>query len=84
MSAFGRPATRLRRALTAVALLLVLWLGSAGDAWAAPKKPAAAAPTGKSYVLPYAVVMFGVMLGMMAVCRTGRRADEPPRQEKKL
>jgi hypothetical protein len=71
---------------TAILLVFIgaLWSASPADAWAwqRKKKEEPAAAAGKSYVFPYAIVMMGIMAGMMAVCRPGRRADEPPRPEK--
>ena len=65
-------------------VMTALWNASPADAWAwqRKKKEEPAAAAGKSYVFPYAIVMMGIMGGMMAVCRPGRRADEPPRPEK--
>jgi hypothetical protein len=74
-----------RRVVVIAALLLGIWLAGSSEAWAAKRReePKNTAPAGKSYVLPYGIVMFAIMLGMMAVLRPGRRADEPPRPEEK-
>ena len=74
-----------RRFVVAFAVLLTLCIGVADQAWAKGKKAKEEEPaaTGKSYVVPYGLVLMGVTLGLMAVCRPGRRADEPAKQESK-
>ncbi len=58
------------------------WLGTAGVALAkksaAPKAPEVAE---KEYVLPYALVMMLVALGMIVVCRASSRGTQPKTDE---
>jgi hypothetical protein len=50
----------------------------AAEALAQRKKAAAeAAPAGKSYVIPYMVVVLCIALGLVVVCRSGNRSKEP-------
>jgi hypothetical protein len=75
-----------RRGIVVIALLLTLWLAGAGEAWAKGRKAPQAeekGPTGKGYVVPYGIVMMAVALGLITVCRQGRRADEPKKPEPK-
>jgi hypothetical protein len=37
----------------------------------------AAAPATKSYVVPYMVVVLCIALGLLVVCRSGGRSNEP-------
>jgi TRAP-type C4-dicarboxylate transport system permease small subunit len=53
-----------------------------GVAWAKPHKEAAAEVQSKSYVLPYAVVVLGIGLGVIVVLRPVKRDDEPKQQIK--
>jgi hypothetical protein len=48
-------------------------------AWAKPKKEPVQEKAQKSYVLPYAIVVLGVALGMILVLRPVRRENEPKR-----
>lgn len=66
-------ATRLNVAL----VTLGAWSVLAGSAWAATKKKAVEAPPEKSYVLPYFLVLLSMGLGIMILCRPGKRASEP-------
>jgi hypothetical protein len=74
-----------RRFVVIAAVLLTLCMGAADQAWAKGKKAKEEEPaaTGKSYIMPYGLVLMGITLGLMAVCRPGRRADEPGKQEDK-
>jgi hypothetical protein len=40
-------------------------------------KDAPAAPGEKSYVLPYVIVVLCIALGLLVVCRSGGRSNEP-------
>jgi hypothetical protein len=85
MNALNRLVNAWRRAIVAFALLMTLALAGTGDAWArGPRKePETKAATGKNYMWPYGLVMMAITLGMMAVCKQGRRADEPTKPEPK-
>jgi hypothetical protein len=85
MNSASRLWSASRRVVVVVAVLLTLCIGAADQAWAKGKKAKEEEPaaTGKSYVMPYGLVLMGVTLGLMAVCRPGRRADEPAKQENK-
>jgi hypothetical protein len=62
----------------AVALVtLGAWSVLAGAAWAASKKKAVEAAPEKSYVIPYFLVLLSMGLGIMILCRPGKRASEP-------
>jgi hypothetical protein len=41
------------------------------------KADPAAAPGEKSYVLPYVIVVLCIALGLLVVCRSGGRSNEP-------
>jgi hypothetical protein len=85
MNALSRFANIWRRGVVAFALLLTLWVSGTGDAWAKGRRPEpeAKGPTGKNYMWPYGIVMLAVTLGMIAVCKQGRRAEEPTKPEPK-
>ncbi|MBN2021759.1 MAG: hypothetical protein JW809_03110 [Pirellulales bacterium] len=57
---------------------LACWLSWAAPAWAA-KTNEAPKDTGSTqvtpWVLPYALVILGIALGMLVVCRSSRRSD---------
>ena len=70
-------ASRLRGWLWQGQLLLwtvAIWSMSSPLALAAKKK-AAEVKEEKSYVFPYFIVMVGLALGLMAICRPSSRAD---------
>jgi hypothetical protein len=58
---------------------VVAWSVSGSLAWAKGAKPVKEAPQEKEYLLPYVVTVFGIALGLMTVCRPGRRLDQPRR-----
>jgi hypothetical protein len=58
-------------------LAIALWLSATGLALAAPKKQEKAAPPKKSYVMSYMIVIAVLGVGLMTVCRPGRRLDKP-------
>ena len=78
----GRMKRLARRAMLIVALAGLQGLGTGNVAWAKGKKPAIPEVQEKSYVLPYAIVVLGVALGMIIVLRPVKRADEPKRDVK--
>jgi hypothetical protein len=65
----------LRGALLALLVAGTLVVGSS-DAYAQKKKKAEEAPK-KSYVFAYTVTMTMVSLGLMTVCRPGKRKERP-------
>lgn len=69
-------ARRLAHRVLLGALLVSCLLLTPSTALAKKKKEEEAAPT-KSYVLPYLVVMMMVSVGLMTVCRPGKRKDRP-------
>ncbi len=73
MAAGGRLARRSRW----LTLVVILWLGTSSDALAQKKKQEKEAAPTKSYVLPYMIVLAVVGVGVMTVCRPGRRLDKP-------
>jgi hypothetical protein len=60
-----------------VFLALVGWLAVDGVAWAqAPaKKEEAPALNSSTYVMAYILVIFGIALGMLLVCRSSNRRE---------
>jgi hypothetical protein len=65
----GRFAARAYR----LALIAVAWLGCAVPAWA---QQAGEEEGGKSYVLPYVLVVLVIILGLVVVLRPVGRATE--------
>lgn len=65
----------LRGALLALLMAGTLVAGSS-DAYAQKKKKEKEAPK-KSYVLPYVITMMMVSLGLMTICRPGKRKERP-------
>lgn len=55
-------------------LLLAVW-AHAAVAFAQAKTPAP--PPSKAYVVPYVLVVLCIALGLLVVCRSGSRANEP-------
>lgn len=68
---------RLGRWLVTSALLLTLLLTGPTTAWAQKKKQKEEEPPTKSYVLPYMIVIMLVSVGLMTVCRPGKRKERP-------
>ncbi len=67
----------LRRTLKTLALTLLCWAAVYGTALARgqPVKEAPTGGTNASWILPYALVVFSIALGMLVVCRSARRRD---------
>jgi hypothetical protein len=59
-----------------VVTTLALWVSTA-VAYAQPPGEQEAAAGGKSYVVSYMVVVLAVALGLLVVCRSGGRSNEP-------
>jgi hypothetical protein len=58
-------------------MMLAVW-AQAATVFAQRRGPAEEpAPPEKSYILPYVVVVLCVALGLMVVCRSGGRSNEP-------
>lgn len=58
-------------------LSVAFWLMSSEVVLAAKKKAQEAAPPTKSYVGAYFIVMMLVGVGLMTVCRPGKRKERP-------
>jgi hypothetical protein len=84
MNAVRKPALRALRFAhrAAVVILLVACLLVTSPALAAKKKKEEEGPAKKSYVIPYMVVLMLVSVGLMTVCRPGRRKDRPDEKKK--
>jgi hypothetical protein len=67
---------RLAQGLLMAALVGGCLMLTPATASAAKKKKEEEVPT-KSYVLPYMIVMMMVSVGLMTVCRPGKRKDRP-------
>jgi hypothetical protein len=59
-----------------VVLALACW-GSAAVALAQGPGEQPAVSSGKSYVVSYMVVVLAIALGLLVVCRSGGRSNEP-------
>jgi len=69
------------RTLIFLSAVVSCWSVTALVAWA-KAQPEAAAPKTKNWVLGYALVVLGIALGLVVICRPGRRTTElGPRQE---
>ena len=66
-----------------VALFLAFWLALQAEILAAPAKKAAAGggEDAQPWVLPYALVIMAIGLGMLVVCRSSRRSDRAKPKE---
>jgi hypothetical protein len=73
---------RLLRGARWLAVTLALWLSLSGLALAAPKKKEKEAAPTKSYVASYFILIMVLGVGLMTVCRPGRRLDKPPEKIK--
>ena len=71
-----------RRAILIACLAALQGISTADIAWAKPKKEKPVEKAEKSYVLPYAIVVLGVALGMILVLRPVKRENEPKRSAK--
>lgn len=71
MLILARSLACLRMALVAV---LVLSMTAVPSMAAAPQGPPA--DTGKSWVVPYTLVVLAIALGLMIVCRSANRSKE--------
>ena len=79
---FRRVLNRCYRWALLVAVIACQLLTFSDAAWAQKKRQKEAPPPPeKSYVLPYAIVVMGVALGLIVVCRPVKRADEPRRED---
>ena len=69
--------------LITLALLLVFSFGMSADVWAGKLKKVASnsGENGQSWVVPYALVMLSVGLGMLFVCRSSRRSERAKPKE---
>jgi uncharacterized membrane protein len=74
-------AARFAHRVAVVVLLVVCLLFTSPALAAKKKKEEVAAPT-KSYVLPYIIVLMLVSVGLMTVCRPGRRLDRVDEKKK--
>lgn len=70
------PWCKFGRSLAMIFLLSWAWLLVPDSAWGKPPKQAEAPPQ-KSYSLPYALVVLGVILGVVVVTRPSNRLNEP-------
>ncbi len=74
------PTTSRLRQIVRGALMALLVAGTlvagSSDAYAQKKKKAEEAPK-KSYVFAYTITMMMVSLGLMTVCRPGKRKERP-------
>ena len=64
-----------------IAMIAIVCWSMTTNVALAKKKRREAPPTPESqkeYVMPYAIVMFSIILGVMVVCRPSKRADQPP------
>ena len=67
------------RQITILATIAWAWLNTAGVALAQEAADAEhAVPKTKSWILGYILVILGVALGLLTVCRMGKRSDELP------
>ena len=52
------------------------WIALSSTAWGASRQDAKEAPAVKEYVLPWTLVILCAALGLIAVCRPGKRSDK--------
>jgi hypothetical protein len=67
----------LRSLLAAVIMGLTVWLVPQSALAKSRKVEPAAPPAEKDYIMPYAVVVLGIALGVIVVSRPSNRANEP-------
>ena len=58
-------------------MTLAVWANTAVVYAQRSGQPEEAATSGKSYVISYMVVVLAVALGLLVVCRSGARLNEP-------
>ncbi len=65
------------RRMTVPASAAAWWLSIQGEALAQAGKPDGSAPSGggNQYLMSYAVVILGILLGVLFVCNSSRRRD---------
>lgn len=68
-----KPGSDLYRMAARLAGVLFLWAALANGAWGQEKKEEAARPA--PFLVPYALVILSIGLGMMVLCRSSRRQD---------
>jgi hypothetical protein len=66
---------RICRSLYFTVLVLAAWVAGAGFAWAQDKGGAAQESGGVDYTLAYALVILGVVLGLLFVLRSSNRRE---------
>ena len=52
------------------------WIALSSTAWGASRQDAKEAPAVKEYVLPWTLVILCAALGLITVCRPGKRSDK--------
>ena len=70
--------------LKTATLILAFWISMQVQAWAKGALPTTDSGGGSessNWVAPYALVLLAIMLGMLFVCRSSRRADRAKPQE---
>jgi hypothetical protein len=67
---------RLLASIRILLLVLAAWAGQVAIAVAETRPGADQPDTGKSYVMPYAIVLLAIALGLIVVCRSSNRSSE--------
>jgi hypothetical protein len=52
------------------------WIALSSTAWGASRQDAKEAPAVKEYVLPWTLVILCAALGLITVCRPGKRSEK--------
>lgn len=77
-ASFARLLTKMHAHLYCAMMSLAVWAHAAAVFAQGKGKNQPAATSGeKSYVLPYVIVVLCIALGLLVVCRSGGRSNEP-------
>jgi ABC-type spermidine/putrescine transport system permease subunit II len=68
---------RLQSHLICAIVTLTVWAHAAAVFAQRRGQPPAETPAEKSYILPYVIVVLCIALGLLVVCRSGGRSNEP-------
>ena len=71
-----KPLQYLRRGVSICLLAAVCWLTIVAEVWAQQGSPTVGGQGASPWVLPYALVILGVGLGLLILCKPSKRREK--------